>query len=236
MAKKTMVPQHIAIIMDGNGRWAKQRGLLRIFGHKQGAKVAKNIIRACDKAGVRFLTLYTFSTENWKRPKPEVNFLMQLLEKSLKKEVQNLMENNVRFMTIGRINGLPKKVQQVMQGIKEKTKKNTGFTLILAFNYGGRLELVDAALSLAKDIKSGRIPPDKVNEEIFSQYLYTKGIPDPELLIRTSGEMRLSNFMPWQLCYSELYVTKKFWPDFTEADLKQAIEDYKNRERRFGAV
>jgi len=236
MAKKTTAPQHIAIIMDGNGRWAKKRGLLRIFGHKQGAKVAKTIIAACDKAGVRFLTLYTFSTENWKRPKPEVNFLMQLLENSLKKEVRNLMKNNVRFMTIGRIDGLPQKVQQVMQGIKEKTKKNTGFTLILAFNYGGRLEIVDAALSLAKDIKSGRILPDKVNEEIFSQYLYTKGIPDPELLIRTSGEMRLSNFMPWQLCYSELYVTKKFWPDFTEADLLEAIEDYKNRDRRFGAI
>lgn len=231
-----MVPGHIAIIMDGNGRWAKKKGLPRIAGHQQGAEVVKSIIKACSNYKIKYLTLYTFSTENWKRPAEEVNFLMQFLYKYLSKEIQNLKENNIRFFSIGRLDKLPVKVQEIIALAKDQTKENTGLTLVLALNYGARLEIIDAALSLFKDIQEQRISSDMVTEEVFSRYLYTADIPDPDLLIRTSGEMRLSNFLLWQLSYAELYISDKFWPEFTEEDLLQAIINYQKRERRFGTA
>ncbi|MFH1062559.1 MAG: isoprenyl transferase [Candidatus Omnitrophota bacterium] len=236
MTAKNQVPQHIAIIMDGNGRWAKKRRLPRIAGHSRGAEVIKSIVQSCDKIGVKYLTLYTFSTENWKRPEQEVNFLMQLLSGFLFKEIQHLVNENIKFLTIGRTEHLPKKAQEVIALAKARTKDNTGITLILALNYGGRSEIIDAALKLYADIESGKVLLDKVNEKVFSNYLYTAGIPDPDLLIRTSGEMRISNFLLWQLSYSEFYVTEKFWPDFDETELKLAINSYQKRKRRFGGI
>ncbi|MFH2138285.1 MAG: isoprenyl transferase [Candidatus Omnitrophota bacterium] len=236
MTSKKSVPQHIAIIMDGNGRWAKQKHLPRVAGHRQGVETVKKIVRACDDLGVKFLTLYTFSSENWKRSKTEVSFLMHLFNKHLDKAIRDLRKNNVRFLTIGVEKGLPPKVRQVMDKAKEETAKNTGLTLILAFNYGARLEIMDAALGLAKDIQEGKIKYKEVTEEVFSSYLYTADIPDPDLLIRTSGEMRVSNFLLWQLSYSEIYITKKFWPEFDEQDLADAIREFQSRDRRFGGA
>ncbi|MCP4649313.1 MAG: isoprenyl transferase [PVC group bacterium] len=230
------IPQHIAMIMDGNGRWAKQKHLPRIAGHKQGVETVRNMVRACDDLGVRFLTLYTFSTENWRRTKIEVNFLMQLLNKQLNKALQELQENNVRLLTIGRQDGLPKKVLEVITRAVDQTKNNTGLTLILALNYGSRTEIVDAALAMCRDVQNGNISSEAVTEEVFNRYLYTADIPDPDLLIRTGGEMRLSNFLLWQLSYSEIYVTEKFWPDFNKQDLKEAIAEFQKRDRRFGGV
>jgi undecaprenyl diphosphate synthase len=236
MSAQKIIPEHIAIIMDGNGRWAKKRRLPRIAGHSRGAEVIKSIVQSCDKIGVKYLTLYTFSTENWKRPEQEVNFLMQLLSGFLAKEIQHLVEKNIQFSTIGRIEQLPKKAQEVIAQAKERTKNNTGITLILALNYGGRAEILDAAARLYADIENGKVVLDKVNEKIFSSYLYTAGIPDPDLLIRTSGEMRISNFLLWQLSYSEFYITEKFWPDFDETELKLAIQSFQKRKRRFGGI
>ncbi|MFH1459836.1 MAG: isoprenyl transferase [Candidatus Omnitrophota bacterium] len=236
MSKSLQVPEHIAIIMDGNGRWAKKRRLPRIAGHKRGAEVVKEIVRTCDKLGVKFLTLYTFSTENWKRPTKEINFLMHLLSFILNKEIKELKENNARLLTIGDISKLPKKAQVVIAQAKNETKNNTGLSLVLALNYGARTEIKDAAVALAQDIKQGKILSEKVTENIFAQYLYTAQIPDPDLLIRTSGEMRLSNFLLWQLSYSEFYITDKLWPEFDKEELKKAISVYQKRNRRFGAI
>ncbi|MCG2712202.1 MAG: isoprenyl transferase [Candidatus Omnitrophica bacterium] len=236
MSKSLQVPEHIAIIMDGNGRWAKAKKLPRIAGHRKGAEVVKSIVKCCDDLGVGFLTLYTFSTENWKRPEKEINFLMGLLSWFLEKEISNLKKNNARFLTIGNIEKLPKKAREVIARAKEQTKSNTGLNLILALNYGARFEIIEAVKSICGDIKDKRLYAAELNEEIFSGYLNTAGIPDPDLLIRTSGEMRLSNFLLWQLSYSELYVTDKLWPDFNEAELKKAIDIFQERKRRFGGI
>jgi len=233
---KNDIPEHIAIIMDGNGRWAKAKKLPRIAGHRKGAEVVKSIVSCCDDLGVKFLTLYTFSTENWKRPEKEINFLMGLLSWFLDKEISNLKKNNARFLTIGNIEKLPKKAREVIAKAKEQTRNNTGLNLVLALNYGARLEIIDAVKSIAGDIQDKQLTVDELNEEIFSSYLYTAGIPDPDLLIRTSGEMRLSNFLLWQLSYSELYVTDKLWPDFDETEFKLAIDSFQKRKRRFGGI
>ncbi|MBU0634255.1 MAG: isoprenyl transferase [Candidatus Omnitrophica bacterium] len=233
---KSNTPQHIAIIMDGNGRWARAKGLPRIAGHRRGAEVVKTVIRACKDMGVKFLTLYTFSTENWKRPKREIDFLMRLLNKYLTREKAKLIENDVKFLAIGRLEALPDSVKKVIKQITEITRDNRAITLILALNYGGRVEILDAVKEVAKDINTGKLDPQELDEEVFSRYLYTHKIPDPDLLIRTSGEMRLSNFLLWQLSYSELFISDKFWPDFTEQDLLAAVEDFRKRERRFGAL
>ncbi|MBU2063928.1 MAG: isoprenyl transferase [Candidatus Omnitrophica bacterium] len=233
---KSNTPQHIAIIMDGNGRWARAKGLPRIAGHRRGAEVVKTVIRACKDMGVKFLTLYAFSTENWKRPKREIDFLMRLLNKYLTREKDKLIENDVKFLAIGRLEALPDSVKKVIKQITEITRDNRAITLILALNYGGRVEILDAVKEVAKDINTGKLDPQELDEEVFSRYLYTHKIPDPDLLIRTSGEMRLSNFLLWQLSYSELFISDKFWPDFTEQDLLAAVEDFRKRERRFGAL
>ncbi len=236
MSEKKIIPKHIAIIMDGNGRWAKERKLPRIAGHRKGAEVVKSIVKCCDDLGVKFLTLYTFSTENWKRPEKEINFLMGLLSWFLDKEIRNLKKNNARFLTIGNIERLPKKAREVIAKAKEQTKSNTGLNLVLALNYGARLEIIEAVKSICGDIKDKRLTETELNEDIFSGYLYTAGIPDPDLLIRTGGEMRLSNFLLWQLSYSELYVTDKVWPDFNKAELKKAVDNFQKRKRRFGNI
>ncbi len=236
VAAKNDIPKHIAIIMDGNGRWAKARKLPRIAGHRKGAEVVKSIVNCCDDLGVKFLTLYTFSTENWKRPEKEINFLMGLLSWFLDKEIRNLKENNARFLTIGDIERLPSSARKVIAKAKEQTKNNTGLNLVLALNYGARFEIIEAVRSICRDIKDKRLTETELNEDIFSSYLYTAGIPDPDLLIRTSGEMRLSNFLLWQLSYSELYITDKLWPDFDEAELKKAVDVFQKRKRRFGDI
>lgn len=234
--EQNIIPKHIAIIMDGNGRWAKSKNLPRIAGHRKGAEVVKSIVQCCDDLGVKFLTLYTFSTENWKRPEKEINFLMGLLSWFLDKEIRNLKKNNARFLTIGNIEKLPSKAQEVIAKAKEQTKNNTGLNLVLALNYGARVEILRAVKSICCDLREKRLAEDELNEEKFSSYLYTAGIPDPELLIRTSGEMRLSNFLLWQLSYSELYITEKLWPDFNDAELKKAIKNFQQRKRRFGGI
>ncbi len=235
MADKN-IPKHIAIIMDGNGRWAKAKGLPRIAGHRKGAEVVKSIVRCCDDLGVKYLTLYTFSTENWKRPEKEINFLMGLLSWFLDKEISNLKKNNARLLTIGNIEKLPSKVQEVIAKAKEQTKDNTGLNLVLALNYGARFEIIQAVKSICRDIKENRLDENGLNEDVFSGYLHTAGMPDPELLIRTSGEMRLSNFLLWQLSYSELYITEKLWPDFDACELNKAIDSFNQRKRRFGGI
>jgi undecaprenyl diphosphate synthase len=236
MAETENIPQHIAIIMDGNGRWAKKRKLPRIAGHRKGAEVIKSIVESCDKLGVKYLTLYTFSTENWKRPEQEVNFLMQLLSGFLAKEIQHLVDNNIRFTTIGKTEKLPVKAQEVIARAEAKTKKNSGITLILALNYGGRAEILDAVTKVCKEVQNGKINLEQISEKTFSRFLYTSKIPDPDLLIRTSGEMRISNFLLWQLSYSEFYITEKLWPDFDEKELESAISSFQKRKRRFGGI
>jgi undecaprenyl diphosphate synthase len=223
-------PVHIAIIMDGNGRWAKFRGLPRLAGHKAGVESVRAMVKACTELGVKYLTLYSFSTENWLRPKEEVGELMKLLSWALKRETLDLEKNNVRLKAVGRIDGLPKAVRDQLAASIEKLSKNTGLTLTLALNYGSRQELVDAFNKLASAGKT------TVSEEDISGALYTAGVPDPDLVIRTSGEMRVSNFLLWQLAYAELYVTPIFWPAFGRAELIAAIEDFQKRHRRFGGL
>lgn len=232
---KSNTPQHIAIIMDGNGRWARAKCLPRIAGHRRGAEVVKTVIRTCKNIGVKFLTLYAFSTENWKRPKREIDFLMRLLNKHLTREKAELIKNDVKFLAIGRLEALPESVRRVIKQIMEITKDNRALTLILALNYGGRREILDAVKKVSQDINMGKLNPRELDEKVFSRYLYTQDIPDPDLLIRTSGEMRLSNFLLWQISYAELFISDKLWPDFTEQDLLDAVEDFRKRERRFGA-
>lgn len=230
------LPQHIAIIMDGNGRWAKKRGLPRIAGHKAGVKTVKRIVKAAGELNIKFLTLFTFSTENWRRPKKEVSAIMGLLYKTTKKEIDELYQNNVRLITTGRIDGFSPRRKEILEKAMEKTKNNTGLTLNLALNYSGRVEILDAVKKIIKDLKRGKIDEEKIDSKLFSSYLYTKDLPDPDLLIRTSGELRLSNFLLWQTSYTELYITDVLWPDFSVSDFHQAISDYQKRERRFGGV
>jgi undecaprenyl diphosphate synthase len=226
----TNLPKHIAITMDGNGRWAKSKGKLRIFGHKNGVKAVRDTVEGAAEIGIEYLTLYAFSSENWSRPEREVNALMTLLVSAINKETKTLMDNNIRLSTIGDINKLPIKAQKELQEAIIKTKDNTRMTLVLALSYSGRGEIINAVQNIIKDGKK----PEEINEDTFQQYLTTKCVPDPELLIRTSGEYRISNFLLWQIAYSELYFTETLWPDFRRADLYKAILNYQSRERRFG--
>ena len=228
------IPKHVAIIMDGNGRWAKKRGLPKIAGHGQGVKTVEKIIAVAKKHGVRVLSLYAFSTENWKRPKKEVDGLMNLLENYLEKQALKLQKEGVRLSAIGDIEGLPASVSKKLKEVIELTKSNTSFTLNIALNYGARMEIVEATKSILKDIQRGALNIENLTEKVFSRYLYTKNLTDPDLLIRTSGEMRVSNFLLWQIAYTEFYITEKFWPDFTEKDFEKAIGEFQKRERRFG--
>jgi len=232
--KGSNLPRHIAIIMDGNGRWAKQKGKLRIFGHENGVGTAKRTVESCVKLNIEYLTLYTFSTENWKRPKLEVDTLMNILVSSLRKELKTFVKNNVRLNTIGDISLLPKKAKRELAEVKEKTKENTGLTLTLALNYGAREELKKAVQTIAGKVKNNIISPENIDETIINNHLYTHNLPDVDLLIRTSGEHRISNFLLWQIAYAELYFIAVFWPDFREHHLVEAIKNYQNRERRFG--
>lgn len=234
--KEPDIPTHIAIIMDGNGRWAQRRGFRRTYGHEKGGDRIREIVETCGKIGVKYLTLYAFSVENWKRPKQEINFLMRLLKKFIKREIPNLVKDNVVFKAIGRLHELPKDAQEHLKWGMEETKHNTGLTLTLALNYGGRPEIIDAVRKIIMDSYQDPTLVDRLNEEIFRQYLYAPDHPDPDLLIRTAGEMRISNFLLWEISYSELWITDTLWPDFTKEELLKAIEDYKKRVRKFGDI
>ncbi|MCL6519917.1 MAG: isoprenyl transferase [Armatimonadetes bacterium] len=230
------MPQHIAIIMDGNGRWATQRGLPRTMGHKEGYKTVNEIVRACGELKIKALTLYTFSTENWNRPKEEIKVIMQLIEMAARAELQTLLENNVRLRVSGRFSGLPESLQEALKTDIEATKNNTGLILNLAINYGGRQEILDAVKEACRQVRDGRIAPEDITEDYFSNLLYTAGLPDPDLLIRTANELRVSNYLLWQIAYAEIWVTPTLWPDFRREDLIQAIADYQKRIRKFGGV
>lgn len=231
---KNKLPQHIAIIMDGNGRWAKEKGKLRFFGHQSGVKSVKDVVEGAVEAGIKYLTLYTFSTENWNRPRLEVTALMELLVSTINKETQTLLDNGVRLNAIGDLKQLPGRCMKYLQGAIDKTSVNDKCVLTLALSYSARWEILEAAKKLAEKARHGLLRPEDINEEMFSGQLSTAGIPDPELMIRTSGEYRISNYLLWQLAYSELYFTPKLWPDFRREDLFEAIIDYQKRERRFG--
>ena len=234
MIDKDNLPRHVAIIMDGNGRWASKRRLPKIFGHRAGAKAVDRITESSARLGIKALTLYSFSTENWKRSQEEVGGLMNLLYDYLERKYKKLQKNNIRLNAIGRLEELPGEVQERLFDVIKKTSKNTRMVLTLALNYGGRQEIADAAKKLAEEVKNGKIAPQDITEERFGDFLYTRGLPEVDLLIRTSGEMRVSNFLLWQISYAELVVTKVLWPDFKTADLQQAIEEYQSRNRRFG--
>ena len=228
------LPKHIAIIMDGNGRWARGKNLPRAAGHKEGINSVREIVRVCGEIGVSHLTLYTFSSENWSRPKTEVSAIMKLLLSTIKKEIRNLDDNNVKLSTIGNLIELPKETQKnIIDGV-EKTKSNTGLNLILALSYGSRQELIRAIKRISMKVKQSDLEIDNIDESLLSMELYTENIPDPDLIIRTGGEYRLSNFLLWQSAYSELLISETFWPDFRESDLLNSIADYQNRQRRFG--
>jgi undecaprenyl diphosphate synthase len=238
---KERLPRHIAIIMDGNGRWAVRRGLDRVKGHQQGAKTVRTIVTECarlrkDFSGPDFLTLYSFSLENWKRPVDEVSFLMQMYIDYLRQERVTMMENNIRFNQIGRLENLPEPVLEEMRVTLEETKGNDGLTLTLALNYGSRAEIVDAVRAIAMKVRRGEIDPRDVSEETISRHLYTAGMPDPDLLIRTAGEMRVSNYLLWQISYAELFVSPVLWPDFGVAELHEGLRAFAGRSRRFGAL
>ena len=228
------LPRHLAVIMDGNGRWAKQRMLRRIVGHQRGVETVRLIVEECSNLGIGYLTLYAFSSENWLRPKSEVSALMLLLKKYIRSEIPRMMKNNIRFNVIGDRSELPPDVECELTDALDQTAANTGMVLTLALSYGSRQEIVRAARQLAGDMVAGRVTPDKVDEQLFASYLFTADIPDPDLLIRTSGEMRISNFLLWQLAYTELYFCDVNWPDFGKKDLYRAIQDYQARERRYG--
>lgn len=228
------VPKHIAIIMDGNGRWARKRGLPKVMGHRRGVESVKKIVKACTKFGVRYLTLYAFSAENWMRPKKEIRALFGLLDNFLNTQVRLLQENDVKFCMIGDRERLWPELRQKIERAEQETAGNRRLVLNVALSYGGRQEIMNAAKTIAEEVQKGILKPSGIDEKVFSSYLYTKDCPDPALLIRTSGEMRISNFLLWQISYSEMYVTDKLWPDFGEADLKKAIEEYQGRDRRFG--
>ena len=230
------VVKHLAIIMDGNGRWAKKKNLPRTEGHREGAKTVKRILDLIDKYGIKYLTLYAFSTENWKRPKAEVTALMSLLKEFLELNRDILIEKDVKLRVIGRVSDIPFVTRQVLKSVMEQTKNNKKGELILALSYGGRAEIIDAVKKISLDAKKGKINPKNIDESMFSEYLYAPDVPDPELMIRTSGEFRLSNFLIWQLSYSEFWVTDTLWPDFGEEQLINALREYKNRNRRYGGV
>ncbi len=236
LRERGSIPEHIAIIMDGNGRWAKQRSLPRVSGHREGVNSVRDIVESCGQLGVKCLTLYAFSTENWKRPKPEVSTLMKLLVKALRDETDRLYENNVRLTAIGDLDSLPAGVQREIYDAFERTKQNTGLNLNLALSYSGRWEITEAVKRIVADALTGKISVDDINESAISDYLTTSTMPDPDLLIRTGGEFRLSNFLLYQLAYTEIYISRVFWPDFRRKHLYEAIGDFQKRERRFGLV
>jgi undecaprenyl diphosphate synthase len=233
---KATLPQHVAVIMDGNGRWAKQRHLPRVEGHRQGAESARTIIKAAGELGIKYLTLYAFSVENWNRPQDEVDALMKYLIHYLKNETPELNKSNVRLEAIGQIWRLPENVQEQLKKARATLSKNSGLTLVLALSYGGRTEIVDAVRGIAADVKNGTLEPADINEQVVSQHLYTRSYPDPDLLIRTSGEMRVSNFLLWQISYAEFVITPTLWPDFRKPQFYAALEEYAKRHRRFGGV
>ena len=229
-------PRHVAIIMDGNGRWAKARNLPRTHGHLEGVKRVEEITDAANNLGIKALTLFTFSTENWSRPESEVSMLMNILTTVLNEKIKKIKEGNIKFQTIGRRDRIPESVLNTLNKVMEETKNNTGLIMNLAFNYGARIEIVDAVKNIARSVKEGHLNIEDINEESFSRFLYTQGLPDPDLLIRTSGEKRISNFLLWQLSYAEFYFTDILWPDFKTEEFNKAIIAYQNRERRFGSV
>ena len=231
---KDKLPKHIAIIMDGNGRWAKQKGLVRVIGHENGTKSVRETVESCAELGIQHLTLYAFSTENWNRPKLEVQTLMKLLVKSLKKEIKTLQDNGIKLSAIGSLEDLPKKAFDELQYVKEMTRNNTHMTLTLALSYGSREEIVNVIKELSFKVKNNIISTESIDESIINKHLYTQNLPDVDLLIRTSGEQRISNFLLWQIAYAELYFIDVFWPDFSEHHLIEAIKSFQNRERRFG--
>ena len=232
--QQNRIPHHIAIIMDGNGRWAKRQGLARMFGHRQGVETVHRITEAAAELGVKYLTLYAFSTENWNRPKEEVDALMSLLVDTIAKETPTLMKNNIQLLTIGDLDRLPENAQKKFRACIEETSSNTGLHLVIALSYSSRWEIIQAVRSIAKDVQEGNILLEDINEEVISAAMTTVNMPDPDLLIRTSGELRISNFLLWQLAYTELYFTDCLWPEFTEEEFYRAIIDYQHRERRFG--
>lgn len=228
------IPTHVAVIMDGNGRWAKKKGLMRIFGHKNGVRAVRETVEAAAEIGVGYLTLYAFSTENWSRPQDEVNALMELLVESTRTELETLMKNSIRLQAIGDLDSLPKSTRDNLQETIEKTKNNSRMTLVLALSYSARWEIVHATKAIAKQVEEGTLKAADINEEVFKKALSTADIPDPELMVRTSGEQRISNYLLWQLAYAELYFTDTLWPDFRKEDFFKAIFDFQHRERRFG--
>ncbi len=230
------LPEHVAIIMDGNGRWAQQRGMSRIEGHKRGKDSVRAVVEAGRRLGIKHLSLFAFSTENWSRPRREVNALMGLLRRYLRTELRKMMENEIRLVVIGDVTRLPARLQEDLAATAEATRNNQRMTVVLAVSYSGREDIVQAARALARDIRLGRLKPEGVDESTFGSYLSTAGIPDPDLLIRTSGEMRISNFFLWQTAYTEIYVTETLWPDFREPQFLEALQEYQQRERRFGRV
>jgi undecaprenyl diphosphate synthase len=230
------LPRHVAVIMDGNGRWAQQRGLTRIEGHKRGKDSVRAVVETARRLGISYLSLFAFSTENWNRPRREVDALMSLLRRYLHTELRKMMKNEIRLLAIGDLKRLPDTLQQELQATIEATKDNQRMTVVLAVSYGGRAEIVQAARAMARDVCSGRLDPEDVDEQVLSGYLNTAGIPDPDLLIRTSGEMRISNFFLWQSAYTEIYFTETLWPDFREAHFLDALKVYQQRERRFGRI
>ena len=231
---KNNIPKHVAIIMDGNGRWAEKHGKARVFGHERGVESVRSVVEGAGEIGIKYLTLYAFSTENWERPKNEVDALMELLVQAIEMETESLMKNNVRLSTIGNIEAMPAKVKEKLEGCISFLDSNTGLNLVLALSYSSKWEIINAVKNLVQDSIDKKIKPEKINNELFEGYLNTAKISDPELLIRTSGEYRISNFLLWQIAYSELYFTEKLWPDFRKEDLWEAVFDFQNRERRFG--
>lgn len=241
MSNKSLInnsnlPNHVAIIMDGNGRWAKEHNKARVFGHKHGVLSVRSVVEGAGEIGLKFVTLYAFSTENWNRPKMEVSALMQLLVNTISNEVNDLHNNNVRLLTIGDLDSLPNNCRKELSKAMDKTKDNTGLTLVLALSYSSKWEITNAVKCIAQTVANGDLKPEDINENTVSLYLQTVDVPDPELLIRTSGEHRISNFLLWQIAYAELYFTNKLWPDFTKEDLFDAIVDFQKRERRFGMI
>jgi len=236
LEKADKIPVHIAVIMDGNGRWAKRRLLPRIAGHKAGIETVRDIVKVSSEMGIKHLTLYTFSTENWKRPKDEVSGLMKLLENYLRSEIEELNENNVRLTVIGDINNIPINIQKLLSDSIEKTRKNTGLNLNLALSYSGRWDIVEATKSIAQMVLDGKIKIDDIDDKLFPTYLSTKDLEEVDLLVRTSGELRISNFLLWDIAYSEIYITDKMWPEFSREDLCEALITFMNRNRRFGTL
>jgi undecaprenyl diphosphate synthase len=234
--RRDRIPQHVAVIMDGNGRWAEKQGLPRIMGHRRGVDTLKNLLRCCKDWGIGALTAYAFSTENWGRPQEEVNFLMMLFERVLRRELREMMQEDVQIEFVGNLNALPESLQQEIAKSVEETRHNTGTKFRVATNYGGRQEIIQACRAIATQVQQGHLQPDEIDEAVFERHLYTAGTCDPDLLIRTSGEMRISNFLLWQVAYSELYVTNTLWPDFDRTAFYQALAAYQERDRRFGKV